>query len=86
MIGAMLLISSETIRSNPALNDVVREMSFTLSYFAKSSTFSDLMAGQSRRIIILAEADLTRETLSSLKGREGPDVVWRHCGRRPSRP
>ena len=45
MIGAMLLIASETIRSNPALNDVVREMSFTLSYFAKSSTFSDLMAG-----------------------------------------
>ena len=64
----MLLISSETIRSNPALNDVVREMSFTLSYFAKSSTFNDLMAGQSRRIIILTEANLTRETLSSLKG------------------
>ena len=64
----MLLIASETIRSNPALIDVVREMSFTLSYFAKSSTFNDLMAGQSRRIIILTEANLTRETLSSLKG------------------
>ena len=32
----MLLIASETIRSNQALNDVVREMSFTLSYFAST--------------------------------------------------
>ena len=30
----MLLIASETIRSSAALNDVVREMSFTLSFFA----------------------------------------------------
>ncbi len=63
----MLLIASETIRSNQALNDVVREMSFTLSYFASADTFSKLMSGESRRIIILAESDVTRDTLRELK-------------------
>jgi len=63
----MLLIASETIRSSQTLNDVVREMSFTLSYFAKHSTFSELMAGHSRRIVILTESDVTRETVRLLK-------------------
>ncbi len=63
----MLLIASETIRSNQALRDVVREMSFTLSFFAKPSSFDELMAGHSRRIILLTESDVTRETLRSLK-------------------
>ncbi len=63
----MLLIASETIRSNQALRDVVREMSFTLSFFAKTSTFDELMAGHSRRIILLTESDVSRETLRSLK-------------------
>jgi EAL domain-containing protein (putative c-di-GMP-specific phosphodiesterase class I) len=63
----MLLIASETIRSNQALNDVVREMSFTLSFFAKLSTLSDLMAGQSRRIVLLAETDVTSDIVRCLK-------------------
>jgi EAL domain-containing protein (putative c-di-GMP-specific phosphodiesterase class I) len=63
----MLLIASETIRANQALNDVVREMSFTLSSFAKASTFAELMTGQSRRIVILTEPDVCSDTLRSLK-------------------
>ena len=63
----MLLITSETIRSNQALNDVVREMSFTLSFFASTATFSELLAGQSRRIVLLTEADVSPETLRALK-------------------
>jgi EAL domain-containing protein (putative c-di-GMP-specific phosphodiesterase class I) len=63
----MLLIASETIRANQALNDVVREMSFTLSSFAKISTFAELMTGQSRRIVILTEPDVCSDTLRSLK-------------------
>jgi EAL domain-containing protein (putative c-di-GMP-specific phosphodiesterase class I) len=63
----MLLIASETIRAKQALNDVVREMSFTLSFFAKSSTFAELMTGQSRRIVILTEADVCSETVRALK-------------------
>jgi len=63
----MLLIASETIRTDQALNDVVREMSFTLSYFTKTSTFVELMTGQSRRIVVLTESDVTSEIVRSLK-------------------
>jgi EAL domain-containing protein (putative c-di-GMP-specific phosphodiesterase class I) len=62
----MLLIASEALRSNQALNDVAREMSFTLSFFAKSSTFVALMTGQSRRIVLLTESDVTDQALQSL--------------------
>ena len=64
----MLLISSETIRAHQALNDVVREMSFTPGYFASSATFAELMLGQSRRIVVLTEDDVTAETLRALEG------------------
>ncbi len=63
----MLLISSETIRAHQALNDVVREMSFTPGYFASPATFAELMLGQSRRIVVLTEGDVTPETIRSLK-------------------
>ena len=67
-LSAMLLIASETIRSNRTLNDVVREMSFTLSYFASPGKFSELMLGQSRRIVIMTESDVTAEAVRALKG------------------
>ena len=67
----MLLIASETIRASQALNDVVREMSFTLSFFAKPSTFAELMTGQSRRIVVLTEGDVCSETLRALKSAKG---------------
>lgn len=62
----MLLITSETIRANRALNDVVREMSLTLSFFASPAKFNQLMSGQSRRVVILTESDVVRETLQTL--------------------
>ena len=64
----MLLIASETIRANRTLNDVVREMSFTLSFFASPGTFAELMLGQSRRIVLLTEEDVCAETVRTLKG------------------
>jgi len=64
----MLLIASESIRANRTLNDVVREMSFTLSFFASPAKFAELMLGQSRRIVILTEDDVTPEALRTLKG------------------
>lgn len=63
----MLLISSETVRATPALSDVVREMSFTLSSFASSATFAKLMTGQSRRIVLLTESDVSSEIVRTLK-------------------
>ena len=64
----MLLIANETIRSNRALIDVVREMSFTLSFFAAPATFAELMLGQSRRIVLLTEDDVCAETVRALRG------------------
>jgi EAL domain-containing protein (putative c-di-GMP-specific phosphodiesterase class I) len=64
----MLLIASESIRSNRALNDVVREMSFAPSFFANSATFGELMHGSSRRIVVLTEADVCSEVVRSLRG------------------
>ncbi len=63
----MLLISSETIRAKQALNDVVREMSVTLSFFASPATLTELMSGESRRIILLAESDVSREVVHVLR-------------------
>ena len=63
----MLLIASETIRSNRALNDVVREMSFTLSFFASPKKLKELMQGESRRLILLGESDFVRQNLSTLE-------------------
>ena len=67
----MLLIAPDTLRKNQALNDVVREMSFALSVFAKPSTFAELMTGQLRRIVMLTDADVTEHTLQSLKAANG---------------
>ena len=64
----MLLIASESIRRNRSLNDVVREMSFTLSFYASPATFAELMLGQSRRIVVMTENDVTPEALRTLKG------------------
>jgi len=64
----MLLIASESIRANRSLNDVVREMSFTLSFFASPAKFAELMLGQSRRIVVLTEDDVTPEAVRTLKG------------------
>ena len=64
----MLLIASETIRANRSLNDLVREMSFTPSFFASPATFAELMLGQSRRIVVLTEDDVCTEIVRTLRG------------------
>ena len=63
----MLLIASESIRANRSLNDVVREMSFTPSFFASPATFAQLMLGQSRRIVLLTDQDVCSEVVRTLK-------------------
>ena len=67
----MLLIASETFRSSRALNDIVREMSFTPSLFANPATFTELMLGESRRIVLLGEADVIPETVGALNDAKG---------------
>jgi len=65
--AAMLLLASETIRSNRALAEVVREMSFVLSFFAGHETLGERMTGASRRLIVLTESDICSENILILK-------------------
>ena len=67
----MLLIVSETVRSNRTVNDVIREMSFTPSFFASPATFAELMSGRARRVVLIGESDITREVLHALTGARG---------------
>ena len=67
----MLLIVSETVRSNRTVNDMIREMSFTPSFFASPATFAELLSGQARRVVMLGESDITREVLHALTGAKG---------------
>jgi EAL domain-containing protein (putative c-di-GMP-specific phosphodiesterase class I) len=66
----MLLIASEASRGSHALNDVVREMSFSLSFFSSGAKLSELMVGQSRRVVLLAEEDISDDTIGRLSGGE----------------
>ena len=67
----MLLIASESTRGSQALNDVVREMSFSLSFFSTAEKLAELMVGQSRRVVLLAEYDIDAETIRCLESSEG---------------
>ena len=53
----MLLIASESVRVHRTTNDVIREMSFTASYFASPATFVELMGGR-----IWVESELGKGT------------------------
>ena len=75
---AMLLIASETIRGNSALNDVARELSLALSFFSGPVKLSELMGGAARRLVILAESDVeprSVQTLSNAVGRTPFGVI-----------
>ena len=67
----MLLIASEASRGSKALHDVVREMSFSLSYFSTAEKLAELMVGQSRRIVLLTEDDITDTAIRDLEAAEG---------------
>lgn len=66
----MLLIASEASRGSKALNDVVREMSFSLSYFSTAEKLAELMVGQSRRVVLLTEDDITDTAIKDLEAAE----------------
>ena len=67
----MLLIVSEAVRGQRAVSDVIREMSFTPSYFGSPAAFAELMRGGARRVALLAEEDITKETLRALAAAKG---------------
>lgn len=62
----MLMIVSESLGKTRPLIDVARELSLNLSYFGSAAALDQLMTGQSRRFVLLAEEDISKEILASL--------------------
>jgi EAL domain-containing protein (putative c-di-GMP-specific phosphodiesterase class I) len=62
----MLLIVSKSLRGTKTISDVSRELSLALRHFDGPETLTSLMAGTSRRIVVLGKEDVTRETISRL--------------------
>ena len=66
----MLLITSESSKRAQAVKDIVRELSLTLTVFASTGTLAELMGGSSRRIVLLAEADVSEGVVAALRDAE----------------
>lgn len=62
----MLMIVSESLGKTRTLIEVARELSLNLSYFGSAAALNQLMAGQSRRFVLLAEEDISEQMLASL--------------------
>ena len=73
----MLLITSKALKGSRALTDVVREMSFSMSFFSRLEKLSELLASPARRIVLLAEEDLTDPVVKCLEsaGKSTPTGV-----------
>ncbi|MDJ0939179.1 MAG: EAL domain-containing protein [Woeseiaceae bacterium] len=67
----MLLIASETLRGSQPLNDVVREMSLSLSFFQEAEKLAGLLEGKARRILLLTEQDLDDAVMATLDKARG---------------
>jgi EAL domain-containing protein (putative c-di-GMP-specific phosphodiesterase class I) len=67
----MLLIVSNSLRGTKSVSDAARALSLTLRHFDSPAALSALMAGKSRRIVILDGDDVTRETIRRLEARQG---------------
>jgi EAL domain-containing protein (putative c-di-GMP-specific phosphodiesterase class I) len=67
----MLLIASDNSKRHRAVKDVVRELSLKLTIFASNNTLAELMAGQSRRLVLLVESDVSDEVVATLREAEG---------------
>jgi len=63
---AMLLITNESSKRARTLVDVARELSLTLTYFGSPENLAELLDGQSRRIVILTEPDITADVVKRI--------------------
>ena len=66
----MLLIASESSKRAQSVKDVVRELSLTLTVFASTATLTELMLGRMRRIVLLAEKDVSEGVVAALRDAE----------------
>jgi len=66
----MLLIANESSKRAQTVKDVVRELSLTLTVFASTATLAELMGGRMRRIVLLAETDVSEGVIATLRDAE----------------
>ncbi len=62
----MLMIVSESLGRTQTLIEVARELSLNLCYFRDLAKLDNLMVGQSRRFVLLAEDDVSEGIVASL--------------------
>ena len=67
----MLLIVSKSLRGRKSISDAARELSLALRHFDSPESLAALMAGKSRRIVMLDSDDVTRETITRLDAHQG---------------
>ena len=67
----MLLIASKSLKTSPVLTELVREMSFAVSYFSAPATLTRLLSGESRRLILIAARDLDAEAVAAIAAAAG---------------
>ncbi len=82
----MLLIASDNSRHQRAVKDVVREMSLTLTIFASANTLEELMGGRSRRLVLLAESDVSDQVVTALREAEAGAQFGVIVAAEPDRP
>ena len=62
----MLMVVSQSLGKSPVLVEVARQLSLTTSYFSNVETLDRLMSGQSRRFVMLGEADVSNDIVDAL--------------------
>ena len=67
----MLFVVSESLARTRAAIQTARELSLNLSGFSGASALKRLMAGHSRRIVLLAEEDVSDEAILALESAQG---------------
>jgi EAL domain-containing protein (putative c-di-GMP-specific phosphodiesterase class I) len=67
----MLFVVSESLARTSAAIQVARELSLSLSSFGSASALKKLMGGHSRRIVLLAENDVSDQSILALESVQG---------------
>jgi len=62
----MLLVVSESLGRSQTVIDVARQLSLTVSFFGNVETLSQLMVGESRRLVVLGDQDVDDEVVDTL--------------------
>jgi EAL domain-containing protein (putative c-di-GMP-specific phosphodiesterase class I) len=67
----MLLIANEYSENTRTLMDLARELSLTLTFFSSNASLGALLEGLSRRIVLLADADISEKVVKRLCSQVG---------------